>query len=223
MKPIILVEGTIGVGKTTIAKQIAQLLNFRPLLEPVDSNPYLERFYKDMKRWAFPMQMELLLKRYSMHKLANFEAISGSQFNGVVLDRGLPGDRVFAKLAYLNGNFSELEWGTYDQSYEIFSNEIRPPNMLLFLDIDPRIAKDRLEGRDRKAEEGIPIEYYEKLHKGYLDILTDIENNWKGIEILKIGWNSDFLPIDNIIHEIKKRFNIEVKAEQKMLKKFFNE
>ena len=157
MKPIILVEGTIGVGKTTIAKKIAQILNLRPLLEPVDTNPYLERFYKDMKRWAFPMQMELLLRRYSMHKLASFEAISGSQFNGVVLDRGLPGDRVFAKLAYLNGNIHPLEWNTYERAYEMFSTEVRPPNLLIFLDIDPRFAKERLEGRDRKAEDGIPI------------------------------------------------------------------
>ena len=108
MKPIILVEGTIGVGKTTIAKKIAQMLNFRPLLEPVDSNPYLERFYKDMQRWAFPMQMELLMKRYLMHKLASLEALSGSQFNGVVLDRGLPGDRVFYKLAFFKGNFCQF-------------------------------------------------------------------------------------------------------------------
>lgn len=223
MKPIILIEGTIGAGKTTIAKKIASLLQFRPLLEPVDSNPYLEKFYKDMKRWAFPMQMELLLRRYGMHKLASFEAMSGSSFSGVVLDRGLPGDRVFAKLAYLNGNFSELEWATYERAYQMFSSEIRPPHMLIFLDIDPRIAKQRLEGRSRSEEEGIPIKYYEQLHRGYLDSLTDVANNWQGIEIMKVGWNFDHLPIDNILNEIKKRFGVEIKPQQKSLKNFFNE
>lgn len=223
MKPIILVEGTIGVGKTTIAKKIAHSLNFRPILEPVDSNPYLARFYKDMKRWAFPMQMELLLRRYSMHKLAAFEALGGSEFNGVVLDRGLPGDRVFAKLAYLNGNFSDLEWDTYEYAYDMFSSEIRPPNMLLFLEIDPKIAKIRLEGRNRKAEVGIPIKYYEQLHRGYLDSLTDIETKWEGIEIKKVGWNQDHLPINNILQDIKNRYGIEAKPGSKSLKNYFTE
>lgn len=223
MKPIILVEGTIGAGKTTIAKQVAKLLNLRPLLEPVDSNPYLAKFYQDMKRWAFPMQMELLLRRYSMHKLAGFEVISGSQFNGVVLDRGLPGDRVFAKLAYLNGNFAELEWGTYEQAYEIFSTEIRPPNLLIFLDIDPRFAKERLEGRSRSAEEGIPLKYYEQLQKGYLDVLADINDLWPTTEIIKIGWNTDHLPIDNILSKIKRKFDIQPKVGQKTLSNYFNE
>ena len=126
-------------------------------------------------------------------------------------------------MASLNRNFSDLEWGTYELAYNLFSNEIRHPDLLLFLDIEPRIAKERLEGRNRSAEEGIPIKYYEQLQKGYLDLLADIEHSWPNTEVRKVGWNTDFLPIDNILYEIKKRFDVEPKTNQKMLRNFFNE
>lgn len=229
MKPIVWIDGIIGAGKTTISKEIAKNLNFRPLLEPVDSNPYLTEFYKDPKRWAFPMQIDLLLKRYSMHKLANMEAMSdSSQFNGVVLDRDLPGDRVFAKVAYLAGNISELEWQTYNRAFKYLTNNLAPPSLLVFLDVDPKIAKSRLEARKRESEVGIPLEYFQKLYRGYLDVLTEIESGntvWgRGVEIFKIGWNTDYLPTNEITGKIRKKFNLEINTKRQLdLKKFLNE
>ena len=227
MKPIIWIEGIIGAGKTTISKQLARKLNFRPLLEPVASNPYLELYYKEPKRWAFPMQIDLLMRRYSMQKLASYESISDSNFNGVVLDRGLPGDRVFAKLHFLAGNISPLEWQTYERAFTIMTSDLRPPSLLIYLDVDPRIAKARSEERDRKEEDGIPLSYYKKLQKGYLDVLAEIEtgkNIWSGIEVFKIGWNSDHLPLEEIIAEIKRRFAIEpVPRKLRSLDSYFNQ
>ena len=228
MKPIIWIDGIIGAGKTTITKKISKILNFRPLLEPVDSNPYLESFYKDPKRWAFAMQMDLLLKRYSMHKLANMEALSDSQFNGIILDRGMPGDRVFAKVAYLASNISELEWQTYNRAFTYLTHNLGPANILIFLDVDPKVAKDRLESRSRKAEDGIPLDYYKKLHRGYLDMITEIESGntvWgRGVEVFKIGWNTDYLPIEEITSKLKRKFNLETSTKHQMnLKNFFNE
>ena len=228
MKPIIWIDGLIGAGKTTISKKISKVLNFRPLLEPVDSNPYLTNFYKDPQRWAFSMQIDLLLKRYAMHKLANMEAMSTSQFNGVVLDRGLPGDRVFAKVAYLSGNISELEWDTYNRAFTYLTYNLGSPDMLIFLDVDPKVAKDRLEARKREAEDGIPLDYYKKLYRGYLDMITEIESGntiWgRGVEVFKVGWNSDYLPIEEITDKIKRKFNIKVGSKHQLnLKEFLNE
>lgn len=228
MKPVIWVDGIIGAGKTTISKEICKILNFRPLLEPVDSNPYLADFYKDPKRWAFPMQMDLLLKRYAMHRLANMEAMSDSNFNGVVIDRGLAGDRVFAKVAYLAGNISELEWQTYLRTFNYLTYELAPPNLLIFLDVDPKIAKKRLEDRKREAEKGIPLNYFQKLHRGYLDVLTEIESGatiWgRNVEVFKIGWNTDYLPTGEITEKIRKKFNLESISKRQMnLKNFFTD
>lgn len=228
VKPIIWIDGIIGAGKTTISKQIAKNLNFRPLLEPVDSNPYLESFYQDPKRWAFSMQIDLLLKRAAIHKLANMESLSESQFNGIVIDRGLPGDRVFAKVHYLEGNISELEWQTYNRAFTYLTYDLGPPDILIFLDVDPKVAKDRLESRNRKAEAGIPLDYFKKLHRGYLDMLTELESGntiWgRGVEVFKIGWNSDHLPIEEITTKLKRKFNLESGSKHQLnLKKFFNE
>ena len=229
MKPIIWIDGLIGAGKTTISKEIAKRLNFRPLLEPVDSNPYLSIFYSDPKRWAFSMQIDLLLKRYAMHKLANMEAMSdSSQFHGIILDRTLPGDKVFAKVAYLSENISELEWGTYNRAFDYLTYNLGSPNMLIFLDVDPKIAKHRLDHRNRQAEEGIPLKYFEKLYRGYLDMLTEIESGntiWgRNVEVVKIGWNTDHLPIEEITDKIKRKFNLESGSKRQLnLKKFFNE
>ena len=174
------------------------------------------------------MQMDLLLKRYSMHKLANMEALSDSQFNGIILDRGLPGDRVFAKIAYLAGNISELEWQTYNRAFIYLTHNLGPANVLIFLDVDPKVARDRLESRNRKAEDGIPLDYYKKLHRGYLDMITEIESGntvWgRNVEVFKIGWNTDYLPIEEITSKIKHKFNLETVTKHQMnLKKFFNE
>ena len=229
IKPIIWIDGIIGAGKTTLSKEIAKILNFRPLLESVDSNPYLADFYKDPKRWAFSMQIDLLLKRYAMHKLANMEAMSeSSPFSGVVMDRGLAGDRVFAKIAYLAGNISELEWQTYNRAFDYLTYTLSPPNMLIYLDVDPKIAKARLEHRNRDAEKGIPLDYFQKLHRGYLDIITEIQSGnaaWgRGVEVLKIGWNTDHLPTEEITDKIRKKFNIEIGSKKQLnLKKFFIE
>ena len=123
---VVWVEGGIGAGKTTLAKILAQALGFRALYEPVNSNPYLDRFYDDPKRWAFPMQMELLYRRYNMQQIAARESLLG-EYKGAILDRGLPGDRVFCKLHMLAGNIDKLEWETYQQSYEVMACSVTPP------------------------------------------------------------------------------------------------
>lgn len=208
--PVIWVEGLIGAGKTTLAKILADVFGMRALFEPVDSNPYLELFYKDPKRWAFPMQMELLYRRYNMQQLAVREAVHGT---GVILDRGLPGDRVFARLHMLAGNMSELEWNTYENAYEIMSCSLVAPSLLIFLDVEPDIALERVKARARGAEVGIDIDYLKSLRKGYLDLLGEIESgihSWsRGMEVQRLSWNSDHLPTGPLIKSLSKRFTLK--------------
>ncbi|MHA2364830.1 MAG: deoxynucleoside kinase [Candidatus Hodarchaeales archaeon] len=227
MKPIFWIEGIIGAGKSTITKKLAEALNLRPLLEPVKSNPYLAKFYKDPKRWAFSMQIELLFRRYAMQKLAAYEVTSESQFSGAILDRGLPGDRVFAKLHMMEGNISDMEWQTYLTAYNIMTCSLFPPSLLIFLDVDPRVAIARLEKRDRDAEVGIPIDYLEKLQRGYFDLIAEIESGqsaWsRGIKVLRLSWNVDDQPLTDLILQLRNRFNLpKIKPSQKDLHEFFS-
>ena len=210
--PIIWVEGIIGAGKTTLTKILAEELHLRPLFEPVDSNPYLDRFYKDPGRWAFPMQIELLHRRYAMQKLAAFEATSVGGFDGSILDRGLPGDRVFARMHMLKGNMSELEWQTYERAYDVMTCSLIPPAVLIYLDVQPAVAFERVQKRARSAESGggVSLEYLQDLHKGYLDLLVDIRSGahaWsRGMEVIHLPWNADHQPPVELLAELQRRF-----------------
>jgi deoxyadenosine/deoxycytidine kinase len=173
MGPIIWIEGLIGAGKTTATNKLAELLKLRPMLEPVDTNPYLKQFYEDPKRWAFPMQMHLLAHRYAMQQAASWESVLG---RGAVLDRGLPGDRVFCRLHMLEGNMSQNEWQTYDYIYQIMAANLRVPSLIVYLDVEPEVALYRIQKRARSAEVGMDIDYLQKLRAGYMDLLVQIDS-----------------------------------------------
>jgi deoxyadenosine/deoxycytidine kinase len=206
---VIWIEGIIGAGKSTLTEKVCSSLNLRPLYEPVDSNPYLELFYKEPSKYAFAMQMELLYRRYAMQQLASYESVSGCGYKGAVLDRGLPGDRVFAKMLMLSGHISELEWNTYCKAYDIMTNSLRPPSMMIYLDVEPSVALQRIKSRSRGAEVNIDIEYLESLKNGYYDLMVEIssgKHGWsKGIEVVKIPWNVDHQDPMDIIKIINNR------------------
>ena len=206
MGPVIWVEGTIGSGKTTLTKKLAKRLDLRPFLEPVEANPYLDRFYEDPKRWSFPMQIHLLGHRYAMQKVAMWEAVLG---RGAILDRGIPGDRVFCRLHMLAENMSQLEWETYDQLYNIMACELRVPSLIVFLDVEPGVALRRIQKRARGAEVGIDIDYLERLRAGYMDLLVQIDSGqhpWaQGMSSLRVAWNADDQPLEDITQAIVGR------------------
>lgn len=207
--PVIWVEGIIGAGKSTLADMLSKSLGIRVFHEPVDSNPYLEKFYKDPKRWAFPMQIHLMHDRYAMQKEAAYGSTRG---NGAILDRGMPGDRVFCKLHMLTGNIDELEWNTYEKAYEVMACSLTPPSLLIFLDVEPDVALERVKTRNRGVETGITLKYLTDLRKGYLDLMCEIESgvhSWsKGMEVRRLPWNMDHQPVQPLITALKDRYKM---------------
>lgn len=210
--PCIWIEGSIGSGKTTLADRLGAHLGLRVLHEPVDANPYLEVFYQDPKRWAFPMQLELLHRRYAMQKLAAFEATGCGENKGAILDRGMPGDRVFCKMHHLAGNISELEWKTYERAYSIMACSLVPPSLLIFLDVDPEVAFERVRKRARGCEAGVPLAYLRDLRKGYLDLMVEIESGqhaWsRGMRVMRLAWNYDDQPIGPLVERLRHEFRL---------------
>jgi deoxyadenosine/deoxycytidine kinase len=210
--PIVWVEGPIAAGKTTLSKQIAEALNLRPLFEPVESNPYLELFYKDPKSCAFAMQIHLLHCRYAMQQIAAFEATMNGGYSGAVLDRGMPGDRVFARLHREAGNITELEWQTYERAYNTMVCTLIPPSVIVYLDVEPEVALERVKNRKRGAESGMSLDYLRDLRKGYMDLLVEIESknhSWsRGMEIMRVPWNVDHQSPDKIINELKYKLRL---------------
>lgn len=207
MGPVVWIEGIIGAGKSTLTKAAAESLNLRPIYEPVDDNEYLASFYQDPGRWAFPMQVELMARRFGMQLQALSEAMAGGQWQGAILDRGLPGDRVFAKLLTRAGHIDAREFRTYEKLYDSMTMWITSPRLLVFLDVDPEVALERIRKRGREAELGIDLGYLRDLRSGYLDLLVEIESgrhHWaRGMEVMKIAWNVDHQNPTIIVEEIR--------------------
>lgn len=199
-RPLIWVEGIIGAGKSTFAREVGARLGLRNLEEPCDGanpNPYLEKFYKEPKKYAFGMQMFLLHQRYAMQQLASYEATGVGNSQGAILDRSLSGDRVFAKMHMRSGNIDPLDWETYEMAYNFMARTLLPPTLLVYLDVQPTTAFERMRTRNRSAESGVPLEYLTELRSGYQELLTEAEQGlmpWgHAVRISRMVWEPDTL------------------------------
>jgi deoxyadenosine/deoxycytidine kinase len=209
---VVFIEGGIGAGKSTAAQKLAGLLQFRVFHEPIDAE-YLDKFYKNPKELAFEFQLRQLARREAIHHLAQWEAISQSEHRGSLLDRSLLGDHTFAALHHQSGNISTEQWITYELLFQNAWGRLFPPSLLVFLDVDPEVAMERIRNRNRGAEAGMSIEYLKNLRKGYLDLISTIESReyrWcETIQILRVPWNTDHLPIENLANKIKDKLRIK--------------
>lgn len=182
------VEGVIGAGKTSLARAIGKRLGWRVLEEPVDGNKLLPLFYEDPKKWAFPFQIKMLHSRYASQN----EAAYSRQM--CVLDRSLPGDRVFAWLHRLYGNMHAVEWEVYEECYRVMS-AIRPPALLLYLRVSPEVAEARMKKRARTVESGVPLAYLRDLATHYDELINTIEGGrhaWsRGLRVQRLDWDAD--------------------------------
>ena len=213
---IIWIDGIIGVGKTTAVEQIGKRLNLTIIAEPVNEE-LLKIYYEDQKRWGFPFQIDMLNKRFALQLKAS-SSINGS--NGAIIDRGLPGDRVFAKMLADAKKIHPIEWEIYEQSYQMFTHLLSPPDLLIFLDVTPEVAYKRIKTRAREAEthDLLPIEYLKNLHKEYRVMLEDFyleKHPWSSkIGIWEIDWNKDWQSFDPIIERIQSYFETRKKIYQ---------
>lgn len=183
---IILIEGIIGAGKTTLGMELSKMLSevgikSHLFYEEINMS-LLELFLSDMKKYAFSFQMYMLQNRQGVYR----EAISYSELhNGVsIVDRSLFGDIAFAKMHYENGNINEEEWNTYCST--VTSTSLRTPSSIIYLDITPDTAMRRIKARDRGSESSqYNIAYLESLHNNYISSMEDNDN------VYHIDWNKD--------------------------------
>ncbi len=108
---LIIVEGNISAGKSSLCRSLAGLLGFELFLEPTVTNPFLAKFYKDPKKWALRMQIWLLKQRFRTYISAIRHIIATGK--GAILDRSIYSDWVFAERNRLDGNISEEGFAYY--------------------------------------------------------------------------------------------------------------
>ena len=196
MSKLIVIEGNMAIGKSTMAKNLGELLNYHVLDEPVDSNPYLEKFYIEPKRYAFEMQLWIMMRRYQMHRDAYLHIAETGQ--PVLMDRSIYGDAIFAKVNYQEQNIGENSYETYLQIKKTLISTIRVPDVVIYLDSSVDKIYERLRKRSRSCEILIPRSYVEKLQKVYKQWLESLYMEPQSL--VQVFDHSDFVNPSDIIN-----------------------
>lgn len=155
----IAVEGVIGAGKTALAKKLKARLDARIVLEQFETNPFLEKFYNDRRRYAFQTQMFFLINRFKQQE----ELIQEDLFsNYIVSDYIFEKDRIFA---YLNLTGDELK--LYESLYPLLARTLRKPDLVVFLQSSIDRLMFNIKKRGRAVEKNLTRSYIEELSEAY--------------------------------------------------------
>jgi len=155
----IVVEGPIGVGKTSLAKILAERIDARLIFERSEKNPFLLKFYEDRRTYAFSTQIFFLLSRYQQQQ--NF--LQTDLFN-----RNMVSDYLFAKdriFAYMNLDDDEIK--LYEQIYQTLNPSILPPDLLVYLQASTDVLMERIKKRGKNTDDKITEAYVEELNHVY--------------------------------------------------------
>lgn len=171
------IAGNIGAGKTTLTTLLAHHYGWTPKFESVTYNPYLEDYYKDIKRWSFALEMYFLQQR--LHDIMEIRRSK----DVIIQDRTLfEGVHIFVANNYAQGNLSERDYNTYMDTYNVMMEVVKEPDLMIYLrsSIPHLVAQIQKRGRD--YEQTISIEYlaglnerYEKWIAGYKGNLIEID------------------------------------------------
>ena len=197
---MIIIEGNIGAGKSTLTGQLCEALGAKPFYEPVKTNPYLEKYYEDPKKYALPMQFYLMSNRYGYHQ----EGIEHIWKTGqaCIYDRSIYGDYIFAKRNWLDGNMSELDFENYNKMRDVMLKSLMVPHVTLYLDAKPETCLRNINSRSRGCESGIQLEYLQGLDDLYREMVLELKQ--KGSQIVEIDWN-EFRPVDYILEKLEEK------------------
>jgi deoxyadenosine/deoxycytidine kinase len=155
----IAVEGPIGVGKTTLAKQLAANFNYETFLEQADENPFLERFYQDRRAGALPAQLYFLFQRTRQIQ----EIRQGDMFQQVrVSDFMIEKDQVFAQVT-----LDDEELKLYQTVYQQLTIDAPRPDLVIYLQASTEVLLDRVQRRGIPAEKSIDADYLNQLNEAY--------------------------------------------------------
>lgn len=180
----IVVEGPIGVGKSSLAKRLAKSFACEVVKEKADENPFLEHFYTHTNQSALPVQLHFLTERVKQWNALNQDDLFST---GIVTDFMLEKDQLFAKLTLTND-----EYKLYDQMYQSLSVQSIKPDLVVYLQAPVDVLQSRIRKRGIKHEKNISGEYLQKLS----DVYTRFFHHYDSSPLLIVN-ASDINPVEN--------------------------
>ena len=157
---LVVVEGLIGVGKTSLARKIAAAVGAGTVFEQPMENPFLERFYKDRRAAAFPAQLYFLFQRSrQLSELRQHDLFAQVRVADYMLDK----DRLFARIV-----LDDEEFKLYDQVYSRLAMDAPVPDLVVFLQAPVDILLQRIDRRGIAYEKYIDAAYLERLGEEYM-------------------------------------------------------
>jgi deoxyguanosine kinase len=161
----VVVEGPIGVGKTSLARRLAASFGSELMLEQGEANPFLERFYRNPRAAAFQTQLYFLFQRArQLQDLRQHDLFESVRVADYLLDK----DRLFAQLT-----LDEEELGLYEQVYARLAVDVPVPDLVIYLQAPVDVLLERIERRGIRYEQQIERQYLEKLQEAYARFFHD--------------------------------------------------
>ena len=156
------IAGNIGAGKTTLCTLLAKHFDWEVHYEDTTTNPYLSDFYHDMQRWSFHLQIYFLNSRYQQI----IEILNGEKT--VIQDRTIYEDAyIFAPNLHEMGLMSQRDFDNYFSLFKTMSEQVRPPDLLIYLRASIPTLVNHIQARGRDYEGSMSLDYLKKLNQRY--------------------------------------------------------
>jgi len=189
------IVGNISTGKSTVIRKLHEGTRLPVFLEPIDEwRDWLNLFYTDFKRWSFTFNLKVLM---------SFNRWKGIECTALYERSPMCCKMVFTELQKIDGVMTPMELELFEEIYEKVKWE---PDVLIYLRSDPQVCMQRMHKRGRECENGVSLEYLQKVHDQYEKMMEIAEK--KGIQVIVIDANRDaesvYHDAMNLIREICK-------------------
>ncbi len=193
----LVIEGNIGAGKTTLATMLSQHFSSKLVLEQFSDNPFLPGFYKDRKKYAFPLELSFLAERYQQLKDELGKPDLFQQ--GIVADYFVLKSLIFAQIT-----LDQPEFELFGRLFKIIRDSLPLPDKLIYLHSDRERLLQNIRHRGRPYEQEIQEDYLQNIQSGYFELLRSLKNLPVAlVDVSKIDFvahNADFERMLRLVH-----------------------